>query len=143
MAKTNFTKAEEALAESLQKIAKDQLLEQATAAKGGSSITSAEATERIHISNALKRTLKRLYRTDKEVYKKLGLKKKGLDKLMDAAIPISSDELSKLHGIKSKVDEYLKTLPATSTPDDKLIESERHKHINKRFNVSDKWLPLT
>lgn len=143
MAKTNFTKAEEALSEALQKISCSALLREADAAQGSAISTDEELKERIKISQGLIRTLRRLHRNDREIYKKVGVKKRDLEGLLENPGKLSKEDWELVLQAKVKADEFLKLLPEKSASDEQLVERERHKHINKRFNVSDKWLPLT
>lgn len=143
MAKTNFTKAEIALSEAMQKMARDQLLEEADAAKGIIKSKSPEGEMRVRLALTIKRHLKRLQKEDPEIYKKLGIGKKSLLKSLEEVASMPSEQFNEIKKIHSKVETYIKALPETSVDNEKMVEGERHKHINKRFNVSDKWLPLT
>lgn len=143
MAKTNFTKAEEALAEALHKMTVEQLWQEA----GGRKSPTAEEkfkTEhaRIHLLKEMDRELKKLHRADAAVYKKVGISRKDLEALSQDPAKITPEEWEKVAAAKAKIDEQLKLLPANPVSDEKLVEDERLKHINKRFNVNDKWLPL-
>lgn len=135
MAKTNFTKAEEALTGALQKMSVEQILDQSKP-----KTATEELKERIAIAKGLQRDLKRLYRQDPEIYKKLEIKRKSFEKSMEDPAKFTEEQWKEILATKNKVDTYVKQLPAESN--ETLIESERHKHINKRFNVNDKWLPL-
>jgi hypothetical protein len=139
MAKTNYTKAEEAWSESLQKMTKSKLLEEADTAQGRPS--QAEMKARSILAAALKRELKRLHRLDKDIYKKLGIKKKSLDQQLEDLAALTQEEWKGIVQTKEKVEQYHQQL-AKAVTDDKLVEEQRHLHINKRFNVSEKWLPL-
>lgn len=137
MAKTNFTKAEEALAQALDKMTKNRLWELAS---GGVPVNE-EIKARVYLLFGLELGIKRLTRIlGNEAYKKIGTTKKALEKLSKDIEKLSPEQVDKLKEIKAKVDAENKALPEPSA--EELIEKERHKHINKRFNVSDKWLPL-
>lgn len=142
MAKTNFTKAEEALAGALEKIKVEELLIQADKAAGKVPPSVAIARERLPILHALQRDLKRVYKHDPDIYKKLKVKRKDLEKLLETATSLNQEEWKKLIEFKEKVDAYVIQIPAAKATNDQIVEQQRHKHINKRFNVSDKWLPL-
>lgn len=139
MAKTNFTKAEEALRETLEKMTRDKLLELASSHEEGT--ISDEMKSRIYLVFALHLELKRLARIDTKIYKKLEISKKKLEKLMTDPTALSEEDWDKVIQIKSQVDAYLKEHPLPS--DEKLIEEQRHRHLTKRFNVNEKWLPLS
>lgn len=143
MAKTNFTKAEEALADTLQKMTKESLLKQADAVKGKTAepVSAAELKARTQLVHALQRELKRLHKADADIYKKLGIKKRSLEKWAAHLSEIGPKEWEAIQQAKEKVDRHVKELAAGSS-DEQIVEQQRVKHINKRFNVSDKWLPL-
>lgn len=142
MSKTNFTKAEEALSDVLHKMSKEQLLKEADSAQGKLKAESLEEAKRIQIIAALQRTLKHLYRVDHDIYKKLGIKRKKLEELFAHAAQLSSEEWHLILEIKVKLIEYRKQMSPISGTNEQLVEEERHEHINKRFNVNKKWLPL-
>lgn len=146
MAKTNYTKAEEALREALQKISVEQLLELADAHHGTANSTAEEALQmaraRQHIVNGLQRDLKKLSKSDNDIYAKLEIKRKSFEQLLVEPVKLSAEDWATIVAVKSKVDEAIKQLPASTETNDQLVEQQRHKHINKRFNVNDKWLPL-
>lgn len=142
MAKTNFTKAEEALRETLEAMMRGHLLELATVADQGAPPAEIQnLRNRIYQACVLQLEIKRLQRTIPDLFQKLGLDKKQLEKLLADPIHLSDEQWEKVTQIKQSVNELLKTLPASN--DDQLITEQRQKHINKRFNVNDKWLPLT
>ncbi|MBA3958649.1 MAG: hypothetical protein H0X51_09710 [Parachlamydiaceae bacterium] len=140
MAKTNFTKTEEALAAALEKMKVEELLARADAIAGKTNATQI-SHEQTHLIHSLQRDLKRLHRHDKEIYKKLGIKRTSLKKLFENAAAMSPTEWENLLVFKKQVDSYIQLLPAENS-NDQLVAEARKKHINKRFNVSDKWLPL-
>jgi hypothetical protein len=139
MAKTNFTKAEEALAQALEQMKVQELLSRADKAAGKPTHIS---KERGPIAQALQRELKKLHQIDKDIYKKLGTKRKDLEKLLAAADQLSKEDWANIVHFKEQVDAFIKQLPQNTESNEKIVEEERRKHINKRFNVSDKWLPL-
>lgn len=141
MAKTNFLKAEEALTAALQKMSVEQLFEQASARDNPATEENAKRDQaRLYIIKTLQLELKKLHRHDSEIYKKLGIKRKELDVYLEFPAKISSETWKKIVALKAKVEEFSKNLPEKTN--DQLIEIERQKHITKRFNVNEKWLPL-
>lgn len=140
MVKTNYTKAEEAWSESLQKTMKTRLLEEADLAKGLPS--KAELKARSMLATSLLRELKRLYRQDKEIYKKLSIKRKSLEKQLEDFTHLTSEEWKGIVEIKDKVQKHLQQLAQAPVSNDQLIEEQRLLHINKRHNINEKWLPL-
>jgi hypothetical protein len=142
MAKTNFTKAEESISETLQKLNREKLLEMADEASGQQPQPASVEGKRILLISQLDRDLKRIYITDKDIYKQLGLKKKMVAGWIKDFAKFSEEEWAKVIKAKASLDEYIKNNPTKVPTDEQIVESQRSKHINKRFNVNDKWLPL-
>ncbi len=149
MAKTNFTKVEEALIAGLTKMKMRQLLELADKAQESSGVQA--ETDAILIPEArrmviaaLRLDLKALKRKDTKIYSKLGLRKEGLQKLLDTSASLTPEEWQNVKEIHQKVGEYKKELlrQLPEVTDDQLVDAERKKHINKRYNINEKWLPL-
>jgi len=154
MSKTNYTKVEEMLDQGMQKIKVAHLLEEADAA-GGSHAKQAQAkisqeksdqkeAPPSHLISSIRRDLKILQKKDREAYVKLGIKKNYLKKIIETPEALTPEELETLKQIQEKIkvfkEELKKTLPPIN--DEVIIEAQRTKHINKRYNVNDKWLPL-
>lgn len=144
MAKTNYTKVEDALTAGLQKISIDRLLELADAAEGKDSPTDEQTRLRGQVLLALHTELQYLKSKGQHPYSKLNVDKKNLKKYLDDPALLTPEEWEKIKTIKKNLDAFKKSI-AESLPqqsDDALIEEERKKQKNKRFNVNDKWLPL-
>jgi len=149
MAKTDYTKVEEALIAGLTKLTMRNLLELADRAQAS---TGAQAeTDAIIIPEArrmviaaLRQDLKALKRKDTKVYSKLGIPKDGIQRLLENPETLTPEDWQKIKEIHQKVMEYKKELLSKLPPvtDDQLIAAERKKHINKRYNTNEKWLPL-
>ncbi len=163
MAKTNYTKVEEALDQNLRKMSIERLFDKAneatkkekgsddnkntaTFSKGGESPVSSPLDKtQINLIAALKRDIKSLrQKQHAAIYTKLGIKRSELKEKIDNPTGLTAEEWKEIKEIKAKIDVYKAQLSA-QMPDFELsdqVELERHKHINKRFNVNDKWLPL-
>lgn len=139
MAKTNYTKAEEAFGAALERMKVEDLLEQADAASGKSKESLIK--KRMPVVQSLKRELKRLQGVDRGIYKKLKVNKKTLEQVLSNVAYLNTTEWQQILDFKSQVDSLVKKLPVVG--DAEIVDQERHKHINKRFNVSERWLPLT
>ena len=142
MAKANFTKVEEALAEGLRKMTIENLGEMADKAKadrtGKPSDDKLTEKKQALILASLKQDLKWLYKKDRTFYKKLEMTKKSVNELIDN--PMDWDKIKEL---KIKVEKCKQEmLVEGKESNEQLVEQERSKHINKRFNINDKWLPL-
>ena len=139
MAKTNFTKVEGSLSEGLRKMDVNRLLD----------ISEGEASaEQLHARGqllaVLQYELKSLFRQGQDLYKQLNVDKKELKKFAENLQGLTQQDVDRLKKIKEQVDvfkvEFAKKQPQTS--DDDVVTKERRKHINKRFNINDNWLPL-
>jgi carbamoylphosphate synthase small subunit len=140
MPKTNFTKVEEVLEQGLRKMSIDQLFEDSAKQKG----TQADKNQK-KLIEAVQRDVKFLdAKKHKVLYDGLGMKRQEIRTLLDNGARLTPAEWEKVKQIKEHIDKYrrevLAQLPVST--DDRLVEQERVKHIHKRFNVNDGWLPL-
>ena len=151
MAKTNFSKVEEALAQGILKMSVEKLMEYAdlAAMMGGANstkdkVTSGALESQGRILKVLERDAVRLHKKDHSLYKNMGIEKKQLDDLFAKTVLLTPKEWELVRQIQLKLktykDKMRKSIPKEA--DDKLVDKERKKHINKRFNVRDEWLPL-
>lgn len=142
MAKTNFTKVEEMLTQGLQKIAAYHLLDEADAA--ASRVPDLNKTDKRQLVSSVQRDLRLLYKKDHETYTKLGITKGFVKKLNEQAANLTSEEFENLKQIQEKIKTFKEELKTKLPPisNETMIESERTKHINKRYNINEKWLPL-
>lgn len=145
MAKTNYTKAEEALRKSLEKINRDQLLDLADQATGKATAQGKdmELTPK-QMMTVVEQELKWMHKQEKDIYKKLSLKKDEIKKLIEKTKEhkdLTAEEIERIKGLKKQVREY-KDSQYPSKLEDSQVGDERQKHIYKRHNVREKWLPL-
>lgn len=144
MAKTNFTKVEKSFDDEMRKNLQDELLKEADRVTGTPSKETAEiirqkrlAAEKKILLQALQHDLKTM---DEDVLEDhIKISKDTLEHLLNKGINLKDQEIEELKKIKKRIDKYKKEHEGY---DEKLVEEERKKHINKRFNVRDKWLPL-
>lgn len=155
MAKTNFTKVEELLQDSIvkkqvqnwgkmadiaQKVERPEmrkLVEKATFA------AEKVETDRKALIHALTRAIKDF--KDPKFYEAIGIPADDLDVLLKKSKELKAEEWNRLQEIRGKVAAYKKNeieQHVDESGDDAIVNAERRKHINKRFNVRDKWLPL-
>lgn len=141
MAKTNFTKVETALSDGLQKLTVKQLLEM-TEGPIPEERPPVEACRAI--VKSIQKELARLHKIDAGTYKKLKIPRSDLKKFINNPSALSVDDWKTIKQIKERVDAFKKELESKlpQPTDDDIVENERKKHVNKRFNVQDKWLPL-
>lgn len=138
MSKTNFIRVEEALANILEQMKVENLLTRVDAITGKTK--EPVSKKKVQIVHMLQRQLTYLHKRDTEIYKKLKIKRRDLERILEHISDLTEEEWNKLLEFKEKIDAYMKAL--NSETDEQIVNSERHKHINKRFNVSEKWLPL-
>lgn len=142
MAKTNFTKAEEAMAEALQKLTVQQLLVLASTNAGTAEDQFKRTRARALFITALKHEIRRLFRGDRAIYKKLNVTKNAIEQWLISPGTLNDATWNSIVQLKDKVDAETKKAAENEPSDAQLVAEQRKKHINKRFNVSDKWLPL-
>lgn len=150
MAKTNFTKVEEALDQGLRKYSVESLLQAAGPGQKLRNPTIAYSEEKPQTlskqQTLLVRELQRdLRRFEKKSSKELGFSKKELKKLLENPLALTPENWETLQQAKEKLEGYKAQL-AKEPPkqsDEAIVESERKDHINRRYNVNKKWLPLT
>lgn len=146
MAKTNFTKVEEALANGLHHIKVEELLKLADLASGmGKNDLEGAALFYGQLLKLIENDLKWMYKKAPDVYKELKVKKSEIRDLLlkshEKPPKLSENEMARIKEIKVSVEKYKKE-KFPSQAEDAQIETERKKHIYKRFNVNEKWLPL-
>lgn len=136
MAKTNFTKVEDALSEGMRKISVKKLLDETAKEQPKEDLNPSQKIVKqliLDLNSAIKK--------DKKLFLKLGFKKDTIKKILGDPLHISADNWKILMEFKKSFDLY-KAKKKKETVDDRIVEDERRKHINKRFNVNEKWLPL-
>jgi hypothetical protein len=148
MTKTNYTKVESVLEAGLLQLQVNSLLELAAVASGSSEKDKQKperiAAARKAIANIMKQELNYIYKDTPDIYDMLSLDRTNLFRIFDKPDNISDPDWDLLSTSKELVDAYRAAIKMQVSPEEneKLIESQRKKHINKRFNVNDKWLPL-
>jgi hypothetical protein len=148
MAKTNFSKMEMLLHEGLLQVQVKNLLELADVAAGKGDIAKENPVRVLQARKAIARLLQHelnyMYKSNSGIYNTIGIDREKLFKIFDAPDKISDEDWDYLSKIKTKVDIFRKGKQAMVNPkaNEDLIEQQRKHHVNKRFNVNDKWLPL-
>lgn len=150
MAKTNFTKVEEALAEGLRKISVNKLLDSAdqagAAAQPDKAIKSPEkgaSTAEGQLLAAVHVELKHLQKLGHDPYTKLDIDRKELKKFLDNPAALSLEDWEGIKKIKAKIEAFRKELEKLPhITDEELVKQEMKKHKTKRFNINEKWVPL-
>lgn len=155
MAKTNFTKVEGLLEAQLAKMeAKDlgkladiaqkverpemrKLVEKASIAAAKNEI------DRNSLIHAIQQAIKKF--KDPSFYTAIGITSEELQVLLSTPKENLTDkQWGQLQDLRPKIIEFKKKFTDThpEAADETLVKKERNKHLNKRFNVKDKWLPL-
>lgn len=155
MTKTNFTKVEGLLEAELAKMEAQELGKLADIAQKvvqpgmrkiveKASIAAAKTEiDRSALLHSLHRAIKQF--KDPAFYVDIAISKEELAALLNLPREQLIDEQwAKLQALRPKIKEFKKKFQKMhpESADETLVEGERHKHINKRFNVKDKWLPL-
>ncbi len=142
MAKTNLTKVEGMLDQGILKITVNNLLELADIASGMGTEVKPKELSPENLIGFVEKELLWIYRKDKEIFKELELNKKKLKAIFKHPDTATPEEVNYIRELKEKLTKFKKEkLPAQT--DDELINLEQKKHINKRHNVNEKWLPLS
>lgn len=146
MPKVNFTKVENAFDRALQKVFIDNLSELAAIANviqdpqaNVSSKTIEEIIIRFH------KELKKLKKQDPKLFHRLNLSPKEEERLALPSTEFLQEDWLRLRALKLRIDELKKELygeESLNAEFDSQVAKERRKHINKRFNIRDGWLPL-
>ena len=146
MPKVNFTKVENAFDRALQKVFIDNLSELAAIANviqdpqaNVSSKTIEDIIIRFH------KELKKLKKQDPKLFHQLNLSPKEEERLALSSTEFLQEDWLRLRALKLRIDELKKELygeESLNAEFDSQVAKERRKHINKRFNIRDGWLPL-
>ena len=146
MSKTNFSKVEKSLEEGMIRMKSQNLLKEADEASGNKANESKVPPKEVcnAVLTNLEKELKKLRRSDEESYKKLALPKLDLKKLITTPSLLTPQDWKEVKEIKERLNLYKKelSLKLPQETDQDLIDLERNRHVNKRFNVSKKWIPL-
>lgn len=146
MAKVNFKKAEEAIDNTARKILIANLSDLATIATAIQEPGKKNFQKQIDaVIIHFRKELKKLKKHDPVLYKKLNLSIQDEKRFNRPPIEYTPDDWQKLKTLKEKIDELKSELYGEDVFDqeyEKQILNERRKHINKRFNVKEGWLPL-
>jgi hypothetical protein len=146
MAKVNFTKVENAFDRALQKLFIDHLSELAAIAnviQDPQTNLSSKTIEDIIIR--FQKELKKLKKKDPKLYERLDLSPEDEQRF---ALPFNEfvqEDWLRLKSLKVRIDELKHELYGQESLDaeyEKQVSKERRRHINKRFNIRDGWLPL-
>jgi hypothetical protein len=146
MAKVNFIKVEKSFDRALQKLLIDSLSELAAIANVIQSpqkeITSKAIEE---VIERFQKELKKIKKKDPILFGKLNLSIEEESRFAHPASEYEQEDWLRLKALKLRIDELKHELygqESIDTENDNIVEKERRRHINKRFNIRDGWLPL-
>lgn len=141
MAKTNFTKVEDALNEGLLQLGVKNLLE-ATDTK--TRLSPEQRAQYGQLLAALHADLKFLSKHNKKPYETLSIDKDQVLKFFSNPAALMPHEWELVQKWKKDVDAYKAKVKKEITPesDEEIIKKQQKKHATKRFNINEKWLPL-
>ncbi len=146
MAKVNFTKVEAAFENALQKIAIDNLSELAAIATIIHDPDSQLSSKTIEdIISRFHKELKKLKKNDVKLYTELHLTSEEEERFALTPDQFTQGDWLRLKALKERIDELKRTLygeEVLNAEYDKQVVKERRRHINKRFNIREGWLPL-
>lgn len=146
MAKVNFSKVENAFDRALQKLFIDNLSDLAAIANviqdPAANLTSKSIED---IIARFQKELKKLKKQDPKLFQKLNLSQEEEARLALPSKDFLQADWQLLRGLKVRIDELKKELygeESLNAEYDQQVAKERRKHVNKRFNIRDGWLPL-
>lgn len=149
MSQINFTKIEQLIDESLRKMSVERLLYLAdVAANIGQSVAITEKEGKSQDAHQKQKACAKLYTNllklsekDAKIYAKIQIRKSSVDRLIDKMDSLTEQEWVIIQALLQETNELMKQhYPKIS--DEELVENEIQRHINKRLNINEKWLPL-
>ena len=139
MAKTNYSKVEDLLSQGQERLKIQGWIDMTKV-----ETTTEEPNPKAYLIFSLNRGLDLLPKNDTQFIKELGIAKADILKLIQDPEKLENKDWALIKEIRLKLKAYLskvaESLPEVTNED--LIEAERIKHLNKRYNTRDKWLPL-
>jgi len=147
MPKVNFTKVEKSLSDALNKLHIENLSEVATIANAIHDLKTEQSEKDLDkIIQKFQKELKLIKKESLAVYKQLNLTDEEEKRLLELSYKeYASNDWKLVKQLKEHLDELKKELlgqKEVSKKDEEQIEKERVRHINKRFNTREGWLPL-
>lgn len=150
MAKVNFKKVEDEFDKGVQKLFIDNLAELATIAnltQDPKSRLSSQEIEEIIIR--FRKELEKLKKQNVQLYEMLNLTQAEEERFAIPSHEFMQQDWLRLKDLKLRIDELKRelhgkesTTPENVEANESIVTKERQRHINKRFNVRDDWLPL-
>lgn len=146
MAKVNFSKVEKSFDRALQKLFVDNLSDLAAIANIIQDPKSGISSKTIEeIITKFQKELKKIKKQDPILFSKLQLTVEDEERFARTSSEYSQEDWERLKTLKLRIDELKKELYGQESIDaeyDNQVSKERKRHVNKRFNIRDGWLPL-
>ncbi len=146
MPKVNFTKVETAFDKALQKLFIDHLSELAAIANVIQDPQANVSSKTIEdIIARFQKELKKLKKQDPKLYERLKLSPEDEERFALPSKDFLQEDWIRLKALKLRIDELKHELygqESLNAEYEKQVSKERRRHVNKRFNIRDGWLPL-
>jgi hypothetical protein len=140
MAKTNFSKVESLIEKGIEKRKISNIVDQT---RPDAEISS-DKIPKLYLIESIRYDVAAMPHFDEGFFKKIGVKKQEILRLIKNPNQLTDKDWQLVQEIHDKIDarkEQIKEeLPDPS--DEDIIEFEKRRHIYKRFNVNETWLPL-
>ncbi|MBS4168765.1 hypothetical protein [Parachlamydia sp. AcF125] len=142
MAKTNFTKVEEALTEGLRQMTISKLLKETEESSTPKQKQAKDALSLLVAS--LRHEFGWFAKKDPYFIPKLKVEKERIKQLFKQREPYTQEQIAELKDLKTKIEAYKQSVAAedSSSENERIVETELKRQKTKRFNIRDKWLPL-
>lgn len=144
--KVNYSKVESAFDNALRELFIERLSELASLAhlinEPESKLTPKMIEE---IITRFHKELKRLKKQDSKLFARLNLSPEEEQRFSLPSSEYTQEDWLVLKTLKERIDELKRELYGEDVFDaeyEKQVTKERRRHINKRFNIRDGWLPL-
>lgn len=144
MGKTNFTKVEESLKKGMDNLAIKKIVDSTDSKSKEKKVEEEARLNRKKIAIYLIGELKRLHKGDEKLYVKLGTNLPNAKKLLEHPQKLSDTEWKTVLKLKDKLEAYKKAYAKAIKEFniEEIVEKERDKQADRRFNIQDKWLPI-
>lgn len=146
MTKINFTKAEKAFDNAIQKLIIDHLFDLASLADAVEEPALYSNTPQIQeVIERFHKELKKLKKKDQKLYEKLDILPEEELRLSATPENFNQTDWLRVKNLKEKIECLKKELygeEVVQIENENQVSKERKKHINKRFNIREGWLPL-
>lgn len=140
MAKTNYNRVEDALKKGLEKIKVETLLEETESHKTSDKSKKERKLSPKQMLLLLKQDLKQIEKTEPKIYETLGIERKRIATLLKDPSQIGEKEAEEIRALYEKSRPLKEKL--VDKPSEEILAAEIDRHIYKRHNVKEKWIPL-